>query len=739
VIADNENDLVVVTPVTGDTRFRGDFIVGGNEVGSPGPRAMTVRSLDSEASLHVISGGNGNAELTLAAPSNLDAILTLSEGNNHFHILNSGSVDKLMIHDESNELFGVNRISGDTYIRGQLKLGNDPLNPMFVAESLTGEVMMQGDLTIGGQNILGERSMTIKSADSKASLDIIAGPAADATMLVHSGSGHASTLSLIEGFNSFHLQNQPSTNTFDVNDGQYQLLSVNRNSGNTYLRGQLSVGHDSAHPAFLSNINGDTHMKGDLLVGGSLVSGPRSAIVQSNDNVASMSVISGHASNADITITAPVQGASKITLTEGVNSFNIIHEGTSQNLVIDNTVNPLLTIDRDTGNTNIRGELRVGVDPAKPVFSVQGTDGTGYVTMSGDLTVGGNNTLGERTATISSTDGPSSMNVISGGSSNAGVVISSPDGAESWLTLSHKAGSSFHLVNDGALDHLYIADDNNKLITIQPISGDTKIRGNLDIGKTLEVRRDVIVGGTKESHTVSVQSFDGAADVLVASGGMSDATLTLKTPLAQTASLSFIEVNGTEFHILNRGANDTLVITDGKKDLVKVYPESGNMYVRGELEIGNVTTIRGNLTVYGDIYSHCDGFRWEQGSKHCYKHFPTPASFANARNVCMKWKGELVSITSQAENDFVVGAVAWDTNVNSVWIGYSDAQGSQMEFEWLTGEIAVTGDQEIYENWSPNNPSDEYGQKDCAVMGSGGLWSDISCVAAQSFVCERKI
>ena len=33
VIADNEHDLVVITPESGDTRFRGDMTVGGPEEG----------------------------------------------------------------------------------------------------------------------------------------------------------------------------------------------------------------------------------------------------------------------------------------------------------------------------------------------------------------------------------------------------------------------------------------------------------------------------------------------------------------------------------------------------------------------------------------------------------------------------------------------------------------------------------------------------------------------------------
>ena len=38
-----------------------------------------------------------NVELKLSAPTDRDAIITLAEGSNRFHILNDGSADKLLV------------------------------------------------------------------------------------------------------------------------------------------------------------------------------------------------------------------------------------------------------------------------------------------------------------------------------------------------------------------------------------------------------------------------------------------------------------------------------------------------------------------------------------------------------------------------------------------------------------------------------------------------------------------
>eukprot|EP00658_Telonema_sp_P-2_P079884 TRINITY_DN7846_c0_g1_i1.p1 TRINITY_DN7846_c0_g1~~TRINITY_DN7846_c0_g1_i1.p1 ORF type:complete len:178 (+),score=40.91 TRINITY_DN7846_c0_g1_i1:172-705(+) len=175
---------------------------------------------------------------------------------------------------------------------------------------------------------------------------------------------------------------------------------------------------------------------------------------------------------------------------------------------------------------------------------------------------------------------------------------------------------------------------------------------------------------------------------------------------------------------------------------IRDSPITGNTWIAGELEVANQTTVRGNLTVYGDVFSHCDGHRWESGSKHCYKHFPNGSTFNEARLVCERWRGYLATLTSLDENQFAHDTVHWNPGaVDEVWIGLTDAFGSQMEFEWVTGEIPVVGDQATFENWAPGSPSDEYGDKDCALMhyGSTGLWRDENCMLKHGFLCERDI
>ena len=94
-------------------------------------------------------------------------------------------------------------------------------------------------------------------------------------------------------------------------------------------------------------------------------------------------------------------------------------------------------------------------------------------------------------------------------------------------------------MNDGAEDHFYIADDSAKLLVIEPITGNTQIAGSLDVGKTVEIRRDLLVGGTLEDHTITVQSLDGTADLYLESGGVLRHARTTERPRERNAHYYF--------------------------------------------------------------------------------------------------------------------------------------------------------------------------------------------------------
>lgn len=79
--------------------------------------------------------------------------------------------------------------------------------------------------------------------------------------------------------------------------------------------------------------------------------------------------------------------------------------------------------------------------------------------------------------------------------------------------------------------------------------------------------------------------------------------------------------------------------------------------------------------------------------------------------------GYLATITSQAENDFILSEVP--TTAFPFFIGLNDIV-SEGTFVWDNGEPVT------YTNWTPGEPNNA-GNEDCAQMYNTGLWNDVSC------------
>ena len=53
-------------------------------------------------------------------------------------------------------------------------------------------------------------------------------------------------------------------------------------------------------------------------------------------------------------------------------------------------------------------------------------------------------------------------------------------------------------------------------------------------------------------------------------------------------------------------------------------------------------------------------------------------------------------------------------------------------YEWSDGSPL------LFLNWQPNQPSDDFGMENCAMMGSrDGRWDDVSCANKQGYICKR--
>ena len=129
---------------------------------------------------------------------------------------------------------------------------------------------------------------------------------------------------------------------------------------------------------------------------------------------------------------------------------------------------------------------------------------------------------------------------------------------------------------------------------------------------------------------------------------------------------------------------------------------------------------------------------------HCYLVVHELATFTTAQAHCKTLGAHLVTLTSEAENDF-----AWSLNGEEHWIGANDGKGpndpDKGTFGWLTGEPFT------YSNWSSNQPNTSdtdcgesglmpHCYEHCAFQWTGGehdgQWNDRFCLHTIAAICE---
>ena len=101
-----------------------------------------------------------------------------------------------------------------------------------------------------------------------------------------------------------------------------------------------------------------------------------------------------------------------------------------------------------------------------------------------DMTIGGRNVTGPRSATIRSGDSHAKLHVISEGNSDATLLIETASGGQPTITLAERENPTsprvIQLINDGIDDRFVITDGMNEFISIaatRPSVGFTELRG----------------------------------------------------------------------------------------------------------------------------------------------------------------------------------------------------------------------------------------------------------------------
>ena len=117
----------------------------------------------------------------------------------------------------------------------------------------------------------------------------------------------------------------------------------------------------------------------------------------------------------------------------------------------------------------------------------------------------------------------------------------------------------------------------------------------------------------------------------------------------------------------------------------------------------------------------------------CYRTFQTNTTinWDDAQSSCVIWGGNLASITSQQENDFLHLRTPY--SAINCWIGLTDRDRTNGDYTWIDGE------QFIYNNWTSGAPVNTTSD-DCARAKINGSaeWNSFNCSNTTScYICKR--
>ncbi|KAM9787624.1 macrophage mannose receptor 1-like isoform 1-T1 [Syngnathus typhle] len=140
--------------------------------------------------------------------------------------------------------------------------------------------------------------------------------------------------------------------------------------------------------------------------------------------------------------------------------------------------------------------------------------------------------------------------------------------------------------------------------------------------------------------------------------------------------------------------------------------------------------------------SKCDP-GWVENDSSCYKKEVKPNGWLGAWHHCVWLGGNLVSITSSAEEDFVKTTMDKDT---PFWLGLSNQkcddswcrfEGGSQTLAWSDGETIK------HTNWAPNQLKSA-AVASCAYVNQGGSgepgkWRSGSCHSSLAYMCKRPL
>ncbi|KAM4634074.1 macrophage mannose receptor 1 [Polymixia lowei] len=126
---------------------------------------------------------------------------------------------------------------------------------------------------------------------------------------------------------------------------------------------------------------------------------------------------------------------------------------------------------------------------------------------------------------------------------------------------------------------------------------------------------------------------------------------------------------------------------------------------------------------------------WKPYGRYCYYVYNGPQGFSwpDSRHYCQSFKGELVSIHSRAEVEFIRNLN--HTKTHNVWIGLT----RDRNFGWAWTDKMSLG----FLHWAPGEPNAAYhpGEvpvENCVEMYPDGRWNDNNCLQKRGYACRHR-
>uniref|UniRef100_A0ABM5GR70 C-type mannose receptor 2 isoform X1 n=1 Tax=Pogona vitticeps TaxID=103695 RepID=A0ABM5GR70_9SAUR len=131
-----------------------------------------------------------------------------------------------------------------------------------------------------------------------------------------------------------------------------------------------------------------------------------------------------------------------------------------------------------------------------------------------------------------------------------------------------------------------------------------------------------------------------------------------------------------------------------------------------------------------EVKVDCDP-SWQPFQTNCYRLISEKKSWLDAKKTCSRNEGDLVSIHTLSELEFVTKQIKQD--VEELWIGLNDLR-LQMNFEWSDGTPVLFT---FWHPFEPNNFRDSL--EDCVtIWGPEGRWNDSPCNQTLPSVCKKR-